>query len=54
MTRPDRVYLLAAQASRPISDEDPDYTEETNVTGARRSARRSLAPACHNSSTPAR
>jgi UDP-glucose 4-epimerase len=34
--RPDRVYLLAAQASRPLSDRDPDYTEETNVTGTRR------------------
>ncbi|MEA2272452.1 MAG: UDP-glucose 4-epimerase [Solirubrobacteraceae bacterium] len=36
--RPDRVYLLAAQASRSISERDPDYTEETNVTGARRVA----------------
>jgi UDP-glucose 4-epimerase len=36
--RPDRVYLLAAQASRPLSESDPDYTEETNVTGARRVA----------------
>jgi nucleoside-diphosphate-sugar epimerase len=36
--RPERVYLLAAQASRPISERDPDYTEETNVTGARRVA----------------
>jgi nucleoside-diphosphate-sugar epimerase len=35
---PERVYLLAAQASRPISERDPDYTEETNVTGARRVA----------------
>jgi nucleoside-diphosphate-sugar epimerase len=33
---PDRAYLLAAQASRPISEREPDYTEETNVTGARR------------------
>lgn len=33
---PDRVYLLAAQASRPISVREPDYTEEANVTGARR------------------
>jgi nucleoside-diphosphate-sugar epimerase len=32
----DRVYLLAAQASRPLSEREPDYTEETNVTGARR------------------
>jgi UDP-glucose 4-epimerase len=35
---PERVYLLAAQASRPISERDPDYTEETNLTGARRVA----------------
>jgi nucleoside-diphosphate-sugar epimerase len=33
--RPARVFLLAAQASRPLADRDPDYTEETNVTGAR-------------------
>ena len=25
--RPEVVYLLAAQASRPISERDPDYTE---------------------------
>jgi len=36
--RPDRVVLLAAQASRPVSERDPDYTEETNLTGARRVA----------------
>jgi UDP-glucose 4-epimerase len=36
--RPERVFLLAAQASRPLSERDPDYTEETNVTGARRVA----------------
>ena len=35
---PDRVYLTAAQASRPLSERDPDYTEETNLTGARRVA----------------
>jgi UDP-glucose 4-epimerase len=34
--RPDVVYLLAAQASRPLSERDPDYTEATNVTGTRR------------------
>ena len=34
--RPARVCLLAAQASRPLSERDPDYTEETNLTGARR------------------
>jgi nucleoside-diphosphate-sugar epimerase len=33
--RPYKVFLLAAQASRPLADRDPDYTEETNVTGAR-------------------
>jgi nucleoside-diphosphate-sugar epimerase len=31
----DRVFLLAAQASRPVSEREPDYTEETNTTGAR-------------------
>ncbi|MDP8910936.1 MAG: SDR family oxidoreductase [Actinomycetota bacterium] len=35
---PGTVYLLAAQASRPIAERDPDYTEETNVTGTRRVA----------------
>ena len=33
--RPDRVFLLAAQASRHRSEREPDYTEETNVTGTR-------------------
>ena len=32
------MFLLAAQASRPLAERDPDYTEETNVTGARRVA----------------
>lgn len=36
--RPAVVLLLAAQASRPLAERDPDYTEETNVTGARRVA----------------
>jgi UDP-glucose 4-epimerase len=40
---PDRLYLLAAQASRPISEREPDYTEQTNVTGARRVADAVLA-----------
>jgi nucleoside-diphosphate-sugar epimerase len=31
----DRVVFLAAQASRPLSFSDPDYTEQTNLTGAR-------------------
>jgi UDP-glucose 4-epimerase len=35
---PERVFLLAAQASRLVAARDPDYTEETNVTGARRVA----------------
>ncbi|HZC28407.1 MAG TPA: NAD(P)-dependent oxidoreductase [Gaiellaceae bacterium] len=34
--RPERLYLLAAQASRPLSLRQPDYTEETNVSGTRR------------------
>jgi nucleoside-diphosphate-sugar epimerase len=34
----ERVVLLAAQASRPISEREPDYTEQTNLTGARRVA----------------
>lgn len=33
--RPSRVLLLAAQASRPISERDPDRTESTNATGVR-------------------
>ena len=33
--RPSAVFLLAAQASRPLAESDPDYTEQTNVTGAR-------------------
>ncbi|MCP9490322.1 MAG: SDR family oxidoreductase [Solirubrobacteraceae bacterium MAG38_C4-C5] len=37
-TAPDRVHLLAAQASRPLSITEPDYTEATNVTGVRRVA----------------
>jgi UDP-glucose 4-epimerase len=32
---PDRLYLLAAQASRPLADRDPDRTERTNATGVR-------------------
>jgi len=36
--QPSAVFLLAAQASRPLAERDPDYTEETNVTGARRVA----------------
>jgi len=43
--RPEKVFLLAAQASRPLAESDPDYTEETNVTGARRVAERAAAAA---------
>jgi dTDP-glucose 4,6-dehydratase len=32
---PRRVVMVAAQASRPISEREPDYTEQTNLTGAR-------------------
>ena len=32
---PGRLFLLAAQASRPISEREPNYTEETNATGVR-------------------
>lgn len=35
---PDRVLMLAAQASRPLSEREPDYTEQVNLTGARRVA----------------
>jgi nucleoside-diphosphate-sugar epimerase len=41
---PGRVFLLAAQASRPRSWVEPDYTEETNLTGARLVAERVEAP----------
>jgi nucleoside-diphosphate-sugar epimerase len=34
-TGPARVYLLAAQASRPLSFSDPEYTEQTNLIGPR-------------------
>ena len=33
--QPTRVIFLAAQASRPLSWSDPDYTEQTNLVGAR-------------------
>src|SRR5918997_6991623 len=32
---PERIVLLAAQASRPLAFEDPEYTEQTNCTGVR-------------------
>ena len=31
----DRIYLLAAQASRPLSIAEPAYTEQTNLIGPR-------------------
>jgi nucleoside-diphosphate-sugar epimerase len=31
----DRIVFLAAQASRPLSFSEPEYTEETNLTGTR-------------------
>jgi nucleoside-diphosphate-sugar epimerase len=31
----DRLYLLAAQASRPVSLVEPGYTEQTNLVGPR-------------------
>ncbi|MEP6953762.1 MAG: NAD(P)-dependent oxidoreductase [Solirubrobacteraceae bacterium] len=34
--RPDVVHLTAAQASRPLSEREPDLTEETGVAGVRR------------------
>ena len=34
----ERIVFLAAQASRPLSVAEPDYTEETNLTGTRRVA----------------
>ena len=36
--QPERVLLLAAQASRPISYREPDRTEEINILGTRRVA----------------
>ena len=33
--KPERIVLLAAQASRPLADENPEYTEQVNCTGVR-------------------
>ena len=33
--RPERIVFTAAQASRPLSFEDPAYTEEANLVGPR-------------------
>jgi len=41
---PERVYLLAAQASRPRSFREPGYTEETNLVGPRIVAERVRSP----------
>jgi nucleoside-diphosphate-sugar epimerase len=46
----DRVIFTAAQASRPLSFEDPDYTEETNLLGARRVAQALEVPTVFASS----
>jgi UDP-glucose 4-epimerase len=42
----ERVFLLAAQASRPLSFSEPDYTEETNLSGARRVAESVVKNGC--------
>jgi nucleoside-diphosphate-sugar epimerase len=47
---PSRVILLAAQASRPISEREPDYTEETNATGVRHVAETATVPVIFASS----
>jgi UDP-glucose 4-epimerase len=44
----ERVFLLAAQASRPLSITEPDYTEETNLTGARRVAEAVAESGCRS------
>jgi nucleoside-diphosphate-sugar epimerase len=44
----ERVFLLAAQASRPLSVTDPDYTEETNLSGARRVAEAVAETGCRS------
>src|SRR3712207_7907824 len=33
--QPAKVLFLASQASRPLSFEDPEYTEQTNLVGPR-------------------
>jgi nucleoside-diphosphate-sugar epimerase len=47
---PSCVFLLAAQASRPISEREPDYTEATNATGVRHVAERATVPVIFASS----
>ena len=51
---PTACFLLAAQASRPLAESEPDYTEETNVTGARHVAEAVAALRASRSSTAAR
>ncbi len=43
--RPDVVHLTAAQASRPLSEREPDLTEETGVAGVRRAGEAAAAAA---------
>ena len=43
--RPACVFLLAAQGNRPRSEREPDYTEETNLSGVRRVAQAVAAAA---------
>ena len=46
----DRVVFTAAQASRPLSFEDPEYTEQTNLVGARLVAQAVRSPVVFASS----
>jgi nucleoside-diphosphate-sugar epimerase len=46
----DRVVFTAAQASRPLSFSDPDYTEQTNLVGARLVAQAATSPIVYASS----
>jgi UDP-glucuronate decarboxylase len=47
---PSCVFLLAAQASRPVSEREPDYTEATNATGVRHVAETATVPVVFASS----
>lgn len=46
----DRVIFTAAQASRPLSFTDPEYTEQTNLVGARLVAAHVASPVVYASS----
>ena len=46
----DRVIFTAAQASRPLSFSDPEYTEQTNLVGARLVAAHVASPVVYASS----